>query len=240
MPRAPSSFLPDQQAARRKLPGILENRQRGRDEHESKVGVERFEVDLPRKARLADERLELGAEREASSRRAVVERLDPEAIAREHEPALAAVPESYGEHPAQPVDKAGTVLLVEVHEHLGVALRGKPMTLGLQLRPLFPVVVDLAVLDDPDRAVFVADGLVAAGEVDDRQAPSGQTDVPVDERAPAVRSSVKQRFVHRLEDCRVHRATVERHQTADPAHVSECSSVRRQGRSAACRGRVSA
>ena len=47
------------------------------------------------------------------------------------------------------------------------------------------VVVDLAVLDDDDRAVLVGDRLVAAVEVDDREPPRGQPDRAVARRSPA-------------------------------------------------------
>ena len=40
---------------------------------------------------------------------------------------------------------------------------------GVELRAQLAIVVDLAVEDHPDRAVLVADRLMAAGEIDDAQ-----------------------------------------------------------------------
>ena len=69
---------------------------------------------------------------------AVVERLDPVAVSGEHEPPLARVPERDREHPAQPPREVEPVLLVEVDEHLGVAVRAeavaRALELGAQLR----------------------------------------------------------------------------------------------------------
>src|SRR5207247_2599339 len=94
---------------------------------------------------------------------------------REDEPALARVPDRNGEHAAEAGCEAAAVLLVEVYEHLGVAVRAKTVTGALELGAQLPVVVDLAVLDDVDAAVLVRDRLVARLEVDDREPPRRQT-----------------------------------------------------------------
>ena len=101
---------------------------------------------------------------------------------------------------------------------LGVARRAEAVPAPLERRAQLEVVVDLAVLDDLDRAVLVPDGLVAAGEVDDGETARRQGDRAVDERARAVRAAVAQRLVHGLERPRVDGASVERGESADPAH----------------------
>jgi hypothetical protein len=105
-----------------------------------------------------------------------------------------------------------------VDENLGVALRRKPVAAALQRGAQLAVVVDLAVLDDLDRAVFVPDRLVAALEVDDREAPDGERDGPVDERAVAVGPPVAKRLAHWRERRRVDCTAVEREESTDPAH----------------------
>ena len=52
------------------------------------------------------------------------------------------------------------------------------MTAALQLGPQLAVIVDLAVLDDDDAAVLVGERLVAAVEVDDREAAGGERPRP--------------------------------------------------------------
>ena len=54
-----------------------------------------------------------------------------------------------------------------MNECFGVALCGQAMTALLQIGAQLEVIVNLAVEDDMDGAVFVGDGLMTAGEIDD-------------------------------------------------------------------------
>ena len=108
---------------------LTEDRQRPRDRVEGEKRLERVEVDLA-----ARKRAQLGGERELVAVVAVVERLDPEAVAGEHEPAALGVPEREGEHAAQPLHEALAVLLVEVDEHLGVAARAEAVAARARAR----------------------------------------------------------------------------------------------------------
>ena len=159
---------------------------RRRHDVEREEPLERVEVELTLR-----QRVELGREGELAGDVAVVERLDPEAVAREHEAPFACVPHRDREHPAQPLPQLRTPLLVAVREHLGVAARVESMSRALELVHQLAVVVDLAVLDDDDRAVLVRDRLVAAGQVDDRKPPRGDPDRPVEMRALGVGPAVE-------------------------------------------------
>ena len=68
-----------------------------------------------------------------------------------------------------PVDEVVAVLLVEVHEALGVALGDETMPAPPQHVPQHGVVVQLAVEDGRHRTVLVVDGLVTTGHIDDRE-----------------------------------------------------------------------
>ena len=120
--------------------------------------------------------LQLRAETEPSAALGVVERLDAQAVAREQELPLPRVPEREGEHAAQPLDAARPELLVEVHDDLGVGRRREAVAARHELAPQLAVVVDLAVEDDPDRAVLVGDRLLAGLEVDDGQPAHAEPD----------------------------------------------------------------
>src|SRR5664280_119341 len=87
---------------------------------------------------------------------------------------------------ASDVYKRQSVLLVEVRDHLGVAVAREAVTLGRELRPQLAVVVDLAVLRDPDAAVLVRQRLVARLQIDDRKAPRRDTDAAAQECALAI------------------------------------------------------
>ena len=205
--------VPHQKVSGRQLARALEDRERSRNGVEGKEPFERVQVDLP-----ARQRTQLRRERDLVCVRAVVERLDPVAVSREHEPPLARVPERDREHPPQPLGEAQPPLLVRVHQHLGVAVRAKAMTRAHELVRELLVVVDLAVLHDDDAPVLVRDRLVAGVEVDDREPPRRQPDGAVDERAVGVRAAMHERLAHRREPLGI-RCAAGRRDTADAAHA---------------------
>src|SRR6185503_17844534 len=100
-----------------------------------------------------------------------IERLDPEAVAREQEPSVRLVPERDREHPAQVLDEALAVLLVEVRHELDVADTAKRVPLRLEVGAELAIVVELAVDDGDDVAALVRDRLVTGLQVDDREPP---------------------------------------------------------------------
>jgi hypothetical protein len=200
---------------------VAVDRERGGDRVEGEECLERVEVHLGGQLRLAHQRLQLGGEGEDARGGRVVERLDAEAVAREHQPAPARVPQRDTEHAAQLVHEARPALLVEVHEHLRVAAGREAVAALLEARHQLAVVVDLAVLDDVDGAVLVRDRLVAAGEVDDRQPAHREADGPVEQHAVAVRPAVHEGVVHGGQGGRITAAdAVERRLAADAAHAA--------------------
>ena len=76
------AVLPHEQVAGRQLPRPAEDRVRRRDGVEREKRLERVRIDLA-----AGQSSELGRERELAAVLAVVERLDPEPVPSEHEPA---------------------------------------------------------------------------------------------------------------------------------------------------------
>jgi hypothetical protein len=204
----------------RQLAHVAEDRPRAVDGVEREERLERVEIDLAGGAREAAQRLELRREGEVAGRVAIVERLDAEAVAGEHEPAPRVVPQRDREHPAQALGEAHAVLLVQMHQHLCVGVRGAEGVAGrLELGAERGVVVDLAVLDHDDAAVLVGDRLVAALEVDDRQPPRGQPRA-ADEHLPrAVGAAVRERVAHRPQHARIDGAPVAADDAADPAHL---------------------
>jgi len=59
------------------------------------------------------------------------------------------------------------VLLVQMDDDFCVGSGSEYVALFQQLAPKFQKVVNLAIKDDPDRLVLVADGLMAAFQVND-------------------------------------------------------------------------
>ena len=99
------------------------------------------------------------------------------AVAADHEPAAALVPDGEGEHAVEPSRQLHRrELLRQVGDHLGVAAR--PEACGLRRKSSAGLeVVDLAVEHGRDRLVLVRDRRVASDKIDDRQTVLG--DYPV-------------------------------------------------------------
>jgi hypothetical protein len=95
-----------------------------------------------------------------------VERLDPDRVTRGDEVAVLAGGQE-GVHAVQLAEGVGTALLEQMQGDLVVGTRAKGV--GYEVGTDLLVVVDLAVADEPQVARVVAQRLVAAGDVDDRE-----------------------------------------------------------------------
>ena len=132
-----------------------------------------------------EQRLDLAGEQQAAGlrRTRVVQRLDAEVVAVQHElaaapilPGAAQVGDGEGPHAVEARGAGGAPLLVGVDDDLGVAVRAEGVAGGLELGAQLAVVVDLAVVDEPDGLVLVGHGLVPALAVDDAQAAVTEAD----------------------------------------------------------------
>ena len=94
---------------RRELADLSEDRQRCGYRVEREERLQRVRVDLA-----TGQGAQFGGKGKLALGRAVVERLDPEAVAYKHEPPPACVPDRNREHAPQPLGEAVAVLLVEV------------------------------------------------------------------------------------------------------------------------------
>ena len=195
-PRGP--VFPDQVVGGREGEDALVEGIRRLHEPEREVLVER-EGRHPGEARIVrQQRLDLGGEREPAALLGVEQRLLPELVAREQQPAVAPVPEREREHPAQPLEHPLAEVLVQVHEDLGVRPGPELMSRRRQLPVERFVVVDLAVEHDEHAAVLVRDRLVAAGQVDDAEAAHAEADPALDEGAPVVGAPMADGIAHPL------------------------------------------
>ena len=100
---------------------------------------------------------------------AIDQRLLAQPIAGQDQLPPLGVPDGQGEHAVEMLEEVRPLVLVEVDDHFGVAVRAEAMAGAFQPPAQLAEVVDFAVEDDPDRAVFVRQRLLPAGQVDDRQ-----------------------------------------------------------------------
>jgi len=111
-----------------KLACVAEDRVRRRDGVEREERLERVEIDLTTR-----KRAQLGRKLEHSARVAVVERLDAEAVARQHETSRLRVPDCDREHSAETPHVLRSVALVEMEMDFRVAMRAERVALPLEL-----------------------------------------------------------------------------------------------------------
>ena len=117
-------------------------------------------------------------------------------------------------------------MFVAVDEGFGVAEGGEGVSEALELGAEFAVVVDFAVEDDGAGAVFVEDGLPAAGEVDDAEASHAHLEAWAFVAAFAVGASVDLDASHAVEQT----VFIKPGKAVDTAHENRencsCSGVR--------------
>src|SRR5437763_15075886 len=97
-------------------------------------------------------------------------------------------------------------------------MREEPMAASLELGAQLAIVVDLAVADQPQRAVGGTQRLMSAGDVDDREAPHPNCGWAVDVRAVVVRTTMNRDAPHLTERLRGRRAAVEVEDAVNAAH----------------------
>ena len=216
--------IPDEDAGRRQLVDPHEDAVRGRDVAVLQVARQRPPVDRPLDSGVDEERLELRAPRQSAGGETPVERLLAEAVAGEHQPVAIRVPDGGREHPAHVGRELLAVLLIQVRQHLGVALGREMMPLALELLAQFHVVVDLAVLADPDAAILVGQRLATGVQVDDRQSGRADDGPAVPRVVQVVRPTMKQARQHACDEIGVIRTdAIACGQASDAAHQGVAS-----------------
>ena len=145
---------------------------------------------------VSKDHLDLRPEEKALPRELIIERFDPQAVAGDEQYLLVLVPDGESEHAAQVLNTVATVLFVEMNDGLGITMSSVGMAAGDELLAQAKVVVNLTVEDNPDRAVLVADGLMAGCEVHDAQPAHADADMSIKIEALVIRTPVGHDAAH--------------------------------------------
>jgi hypothetical protein len=97
------------------------------------------------------------------------EGLDAEAVPGQDQAVMGTVEEGEGEHAQDVLQEMLAVFPVGVQDHLAVGMGEKAVPPGLQQGAQLDEVIDLAVGDQGEAAVGGLQGLMPAGQIDDRQ-----------------------------------------------------------------------
>ena len=186
---------------------------------EREEAADRAPVEVALDVDRLQQRLQLRREEELAAGLGIVERLDAQPVASHQQRPAARIPEGEGEHAAQLLHAVGLVLLVEVDDRLRVRRGVEGMPTRLELAAELPEVVDLAVEDDPHRAVLVPDGLAPGLEVDDPQAPHPQAHPRTQMKAVVVGAAMGDDPAHCAHLVQGDWAPVEAQRAGDAAHV---------------------
>ena len=83
-----------------------------------------------------------------------------------------------------------------MQQHLGIGVRPEPVAARLQARPQLHVVKDLAVEDDPERSILVAERLLAVAQIQDGKPCTAQPDTLIKQDAELIRPAVPDQGQH--------------------------------------------
>src|SRR5262245_29643527 len=97
------------------------------------------------------------------------------------------------------------MFFVEMDQDFGIALGPEPVAAGFEIAAQLPVIVALAIEDDLNRAVLVADRLVASLQVDDGEPAMRQADTGLAPEPLGVRTAMGDRVAHGLQQAPIDR-----------------------------------
>src|SRR5690349_16038997 len=106
---------------------------------------------IQRSLNLIQDEKRLGLRSEGEHRRSggIVQRLDPQAIARQQQGLRPAIPYGEGKHAVQSLDTTFTQILIQMDDHFRVAPRPKRMAIRQELLPDLLEVINLSIKRDP-------------------------------------------------------------------------------------------
>ena len=206
---------------RRQLARLLENRLRFRHVAKGKVILNGLWIQFPLQLRMDQQGLQLGGkDKQAVGQLRIVEGLDAQAVTRQKQAPPVAVPQGKGKHAAETLHTGLAPLFPGMHNDLGVAVGAEYMAGGPQFPGEFLEVVDLAVVDHHHGIILVEQRLLAAGEIDDGQAPVAEAKAGLGVNTAFIGTAMKLELVHALQQALVDRASAARIKNSDYAtHV---------------------
>ena len=129
------------------LDAVDQRPRRGNIVH-GQIAVEPFHAEVALNLRMDEDRLQLRAEEQVTAALRNVQRLDANAIARQHQPAFGIRPQRDAKHAAQPAEAIRVPFQEGVQNGLGIAVADENVPQRFQLAAQLHVVVDFAVEDD--------------------------------------------------------------------------------------------
>ena len=199
------SFFHHEHRAGREFADVFVDRQRRWRIAEPQKKVHRHRIHLrPRVVRRQDGP-DFRAEIQLAISDPVIDQLDAHRVARDDQPPLFHVPDCHAEHAVQVIENVEAPFLVAVDDDLRVRLGAEPVAGTFEFGTQFPVVINLAVKNDPHGLFRIGHRLVAAGQVNDRKPPETKAERAVKKITLVVRAAMKNRLRHPADRVLIHR-----------------------------------
>jgi hypothetical protein len=131
---------------------------------------------------------------------------------------LLSIPDGEGEHPVKVTWAIEAPFFITVDDDLGVRARFENMPPSLELFAKFDEVIDFAIKDDLQAAVFVRDRLVAALKINDAEAPMPQAYVLRHIVPFSIRPTMAKRIAHPTDKIRLDWSSLKIECSTDAAH----------------------
>ena len=152
-----------------------------------------------------------------------IKRLFAHAVAGDEQATARRVPKGKGKHAVEPEQQRVAPLLVGMDKHLGVAVGSETVPVALQGGADGAVVVDFTIKNHCEAAIFVEDRLIAAAQVNNREAAHRHAHGAAQKDAVAIRPPVGEAVVHTAQQIRVNGLPVLMHHAADTTHWGQPS-----------------
>jgi hypothetical protein len=161
----------------------------------------------------------------------VIQRLDPEPVTGQEQPARLVLANAEGEHALEFLDAALPPRMEGLQNDLGVAAGKEPVALGAQPATQLVVVVDAAVEHDGQAEFLVPHGLGAAlGQVHDRQPTVAKRHRALGHETVVVGPAGAHQVQHPLHAANVGRRAVEANLAGDSTHRKSSFRARARAR----------
>jgi len=149
-----------------------------------------------RHAPITEQRFYLRGEYHAPALQRVEHGPDPGPVTRQNQTPATLIPQSDRELSVEVLHELESVLLIEMNDDFSIRVRVEAVSTALEFRAQLDIVEDLAVENDPDRAVFIVDRLVAAFEIDDAEPSVREAHLPILVEPKSVGPTVMQALDH--------------------------------------------
>ena len=183
----------------------FEQRARGRYHRvQTELVMQAYRVDISIELAGCQDRLQVGGEVEPLFVAGIIKRLDPHAIACEEQFTRLPVPDRERKHPVQPGDRVSAPAGIGVQNHLGIAVRVKPVAARDQVFTQFRVVIYGAVENDGVTFFGLGHRLVAGRrQVDNRETTMSEHNRTVEKLATIVGPASRHLRRHAFRNARI-------------------------------------